>query len=524
MLGGPRVRDPAASPAGGANAPAGSRRARDPSAVGETGPAAGDDIRREWLGAVERHIAAPDGPDDDRFWSRRLDTLSLDEIRAIQTEKLRVAVRYCYETIPFYRRTFDRIGLDPRDIRSLDDLTLIPITTKLQMAEDAAERPPWGTYTAVDDALWRERGWQTFATSGTTRTPRVFRYTSFDRGIWAWANARAMWAMGFRPARDTAMICFGYGPHVWLWGVHYGLNLMNIPIITAGGLSTSMRARFIDQYRPTILACTPSYALYLANVMREMDLDPKDSSVRYLFCAGEPGFSVPSTRRRLEETWQAELHEFYGCTEAAPCAGAFTCTSVAGQKEGPTGPHLFEDLFIWEAVDPETMAPVAEGERGVSVVTNLMSEASPQLRFLIGDFTTFTRDPCECGRTHLRARGGFVGRADDMLTVRGVTLFPSIVEDAIRGVPGVGDEFEIVLTKEHDLDVLTLRVESRADLDPDRDDLARRIEREVRSRCELRPVVEVLENGTLPPTERKARRVKDLRGGDGMSADGHRSG
>lgn len=472
-------------------------------------------VHEEWLEVIERHLAAPDGPDDDQFWSRQLETLSQDEVRAIQTEKLRVAVRYCYERIPFYGRKFDEIGLGPEDIKSLDDLTLIPITTKQEMAKDIGETPPWGTYSAVDDRMWLEHGWQTFATSGTTGAPRLFRYTNFDRRVWAWANARAMWAMGFRPDRDVAMICFGYGPHVWLWGVHYGLNLMKIPIITAGGLDTSMRARFIDQYKPTILACTPSYALYLAHVMREMDLEPEESSIRYLFCAGEPGFSVPATRRRLEETWQAELHEFYGCTEAVPCAGGFTCAPVAGQKEGPAGTHLTEDLHIWELVDPETMAPVGDGETGISVVTNLMSEGSPQLRFLIGDFATFTRDSCECGRTHLRTESGFLGRADDMLNVRGVTVFPSSIEDAIRRVPRVGDEFEIVLTNERDLDVLTLRIEAQPDVPgPDYEDLANRIEREVRSRCELRAVVEVLKPGSLPPTELKARRVTDMRAGN----------
>jgi phenylacetate-CoA ligase len=144
-----------------------------------------------------------------------------------------------------------------------------------------------------------------------------------------------MWAMGFRPGRDVALLAFGYGPHVWLWGVHYAFNLMGIPILTAGGLDTSARARFIDQYRPTILACTPSYALRLGTVMQEMGLDPAGSSVRYLFCAGEPGYSVPATRRRLEALWDAELHEFYGCTEAAPAAGGYACYAMAAQGAVP---------------------------------------------------------------------------------------------------------------------------------------------------------------------------------------------
>lgn len=476
-------------------------------------------IRREWLETIARHRPNPDRPADDRFWAGSLERISRGELRAIQSEKLRVAVRYAYACIPFYRRKFDRIGLRPEDVRGVEDLGRIPLTTKQEMAEDLEASPPWGTYTAVDDRRWVEAGWQVFASSGTTARARAFRYTAFDRDTWAWHDARAMWAMGFRPGSDSALLAFGYGPHVWLWGVHYALNLMRIPIVTAGGLDSRTRARFIDQFRPTILACTPSYALYLGSLLLEMGLDPAASSVRFLCCAGEPGFSVPATRRMLEEMWNAELHEFYGCTEAAPCAGGHTCAAVARRKDGSVSTHLMEDGQIWETVDPERLEPLDPGTRGLSVVTNLCSEASPQLRFLVGDFTTLTEEPCECGRTHARALGGFLGRADDMLNVRGVTLFPSSVEDAVRRVPEAGSEFEIVVTTERSLDVLTVRIEPRADLASARHaELGRRIESEVVACCELRPVVEVVTPGTLPRTEFKAKRVRDLRGPSGAYA------
>lgn len=471
-----------------------------------------EEARHHWLSTVERYRRAPHEPDDERMWSRSLETAGRDELRAIQDEKLRAVVAYAYECIPFYRRRFDAIGLSPADIGSVDDLTLIPLTTKQDMAADLAEHPPWGSYTAVDDAVWADRGWQTFLTSGTTTGPRAFRYTAFDRRTWEWANARAMWAMGFRPGRDVAMIAFGYGPHVWLWGVHYAMNLMGIPIVTAGGLSSEMRARLIESARPTILAATPSYALYLATLMREMGIDPAGSSVQQLFCAGEPGLSVPATRARLERVWGASLHEFYGCTEAAPTAGAFTCAAITADKGATVSMHVADDTHIWEVIDPATGQPVADGERGISVVTNLLSEASPQLRFVVGDYTALTREACGCGRTSTRALGGFAGRADDMLNVRGVTLFPVSVEDAVRSVAGLGDEFAIEITTENELDVLTVRVEAMPG--GDEQVLAADVEREVRARCELRPVVEVLAYGTLPPTERKARRVTDLRTAD----------
>lgn len=469
--------------------------------------------REAWLNAVRRFQRNPDAPASDAAWSPELDLASADELRAIQSEKLVLAVRFAYDCIPFYRRKLDRIGLEPGDVRGLEDLGKIPITTKQEMADDVAEHPPWGTFTSVDDRLWLESGWQMFASSGTTARPRTFRYTEFDRRMWAWSDARAMWAMGFRPGRDSALIAFGYGPHVWLWGVHYALNLMGIPIVTGGGLDTRTRARFIAEYGPTILCATPSYALRLGGVMRELGIDPAATAVRFLFCAGEPGYGIPSTRDRLERMWSAELHEFYGCTEAAPSAGGYTCTALAAEKQGAPATHLMADTQIWETIDPETLEPVPAGARGLSVATNLVSEASPQLRFLVGDFTVLEEGRCACGRSHPRARGGFAGRADDMLNVRGVTLFPSSIEDAVRRVPEAGDEFQIMVTRERELDELTVRIEPAPGIGEARyEEVRRRVESEIVARCELRPTVEIVAPGTLPKTEFKAKRVRDLRG------------
>src|SRR5262245_47552148 len=245
------------------------------------------DIRAEWLAVLERHRGGTWArPDGHRYWSERLDTASRDELQAIQSEKLRVAVRYAYACIPFYRRKFDAIGLHPADIGSVDDLQKVPITTKQEMADDIAAHPPWGTYTAVDDATWRESGWQIFASSGTTARPRVFRYTAFDRSLWSWANARAMWAMGLRPGRDSALLAFGYGPHVWLWGVHYALNLMGIPIVTAGGLDPRAPAPLVPEYPPPPPARPPPPALLPRDLIGGLRPRPPARPGRAPFCAG----------------------------------------------------------------------------------------------------------------------------------------------------------------------------------------------------------------------------------------------
>jgi len=206
------------------------------------------------------------------------------------------------------------------------------------------------------------------------------------------------------------------------------------------------------------------------------------------------------------------MHEFYGCTEAAPSAGAHSCHVVAAKKSGMVSTHVMPDTHIWETVEPGTYKSLPYGQRGLSLVTNLCSESSPQLRFLVGDYTTFTWEPCECGRTSPRTVGGFLGRADDMLNVRGVTLFPSAVEDAVRRVSGIGEEFQIIVTREQELDVLTVQVEPHPTLGKEQHpEILRLVEREIISRCELRPVVQLVPSGSLPKTEFKAKRVKDLR-------------
>lgn len=465
--------------------------------------------RQTWLETLERFRHDRDAPGSERYWSPRLDTASRDELRAIQEAKLAAAVPFLYENSPFYRRRFDRLGLVPGDIRGLDDLVArFPVVDKLEMGEDARQHPPYGTYTAMSDAVWAERGWMMFSSSGSTGIPRVFRYSQIDRELWAWSNARALHAMDFRKG-DTVFMITGYGPHVWAWGVQVALFKMGLPTIPGGGMDAKARAGIVQRFKPTILLCTPSYALHLGRVMQEMGADPRASAVRTLFIAGEPGMSVPATRERIQELWGARMVEFYGCTEAAPSAGGYSCP--ASHADGsPVATHLMEDTQIWETVDPVSRAPLDDGERGLTVCTNLNSEASPQLRFLVGDYATLDRTPCACGRSHVRAIGSFSGRSDDLINLRGIKMFPVQIEEAVRSVAGTGDEFEIVLaSNDEGMDVMTVRVEHVDFIEGE--SLSRRIAGAIRSHCEVRVDVEVLRPGTLPKTEFKAKRVKDQR-------------
>jgi len=303
------------------------------------------------------------------------------------------------------------------------------VADKSEMTRDVEASPPYGHFTTMGEDIWQSRGWMLFSTSGTTGTPRIFRYSQIDREYWAWSNARAMHAMGFTPA-DTVFMMTGYGPHVWAWGVQMGLAKMGIGLLPGGGMDGAMRAGIVERFKPTVLCCTPSYALYLGRVMQDLGRDPATSSVTKLFCAGEPSMAIGPTREKLEDLWGARLVEFYGCTEAAPQAGGYACEATGG--EDGYFLHLMEDLQVWETVDPETLETTAPGQRGLSVCTNLISESSPQLRFLVGDFTTLNHETCACGRSHARAMGCFQGRADDLINLRGIKFFPTQIEKAVR--------------------------------------------------------------------------------------------
>lgn len=463
-----------------------------------------EQTRASWLNVLEKHRHNFEGPENDAYWSPKLDTASRDELTAIQNDKLAAVTPFLYENSPFYRARFDRLGLAPTDIASVDDLHKWPVLDKSEMMEDAAANPPYGTYTTIDDDAWQQRGWMLFSSSGSTGVPRVFRYTHVDREYWEWSNARAMWAMNIRPG-DVMLPISGFGPHVFVWGATVAADRLGLAVIPGGGMDAKARAGIIDRFNPTVIACTPSYALHLGRVMQEMGLDPAKSSVKTVFVGGEPAMGIDRTRERIEDLWGARLAEFYGCTEVSPHAGGFTC-EYSGTSD-PVFTHLSEDIQIWELVDPDTMETVPDGDRGLTVCTSLNSESSPQLRFLVGDYTTYNRETCACGRNHVRAMESFTGRADDLINLRGIKFFPSQIEQAVRAVDGIGDEFEIVLTTdEGGLPVMDVRVEHA-----DGAAIADNVAAEIRTRCEVRASVEVLTPGTLPKTEFKAKRVRDER-------------
>ncbi len=462
-----------------------------------------ESTRTAWREVLDKYHEDRSAAHSPQYWSP-MDTWSRERIREVQDEKIAAVAPFLYENSAFYRARFDRLGVAPTDIRSVDTMIANwPVVTKQEMMADAAEHPPYGTYSTCGQAEWDDRGWMLFSSSGSTGVPRVFRYTQVDLTLWEQANARALYSGGLRTG-DAAFVMGGFGPHVFAWGVQYALRKMGIPVIPGGGMDGKARAAIIQRFQPRVLVCTPSYALYLARTMQAQGVDPAETSVRWIVQGGEPFSGVPGTMTRIQELWDATAVEFYGCTEASPHCGGYSC------PEYQSGPepfiHFLDDIQVWESVDPDTLAPVAAGVRGISVCTNLNSESAAQLRFLVGDYTRLSDAPCACGRHHLKGIGCMTGRADDLINLRGIKFFPMQIEEVVRSIPGTGDEFQIRLTTQPDgLDVMTVIVEH------DDPAVAETIAREVRSRCEVRSTVEVVAPDTLPKTEMKAKRVVDER-------------
>ncbi|HPD93153.1 MAG: AMP-binding protein [Rhodobacter sp.] len=463
-----------------------------------------DATRTAWKSVLATHHEDRGAPVSADYWSDK-DTWSRDRIRAVQDEKIAAVAPFLYENSAFYRRRFDRLGVAPTDLDSVETmLANWPVVTKHEMMEDATAHPPYGTYTTCGTAEWGDRGWMLFSSSGSTGVPRVFRYTHFDRQYWEQANARALYSGGLRKG-DSGLPMTGFGPHVFAWGVQYTLARMGLPVIPGGGMDGPARAALIERFKPTTLICTPSYLLYLGRTMQDMGQDPARTSVRWLVTGGEPFSGVEGTLARIQDLWGAKSLEFYGCTEASPHCGGYSCPEY---QEGDTPfIHLMEDIQVWETVDPDTLTPVPDGARGLTVCTNLNSESSAQLRFLVGDYTRLSRAPCACGRNHVKAMGCLTGRSDDLINLRGIKFFPVQIEEAVRAIAGTGDEFQIRLsTRDDGLDVMTVVVE-HTDAG-----VADAVTREIRSRCEVRCTVAVVAPDTLPKTEMKARRVFDQRG------------
>ena len=426
-----------------------------------------------------------------QFFDREIETAPPELIASRQLDRVRTVLARALDRSNFYGSKLRAAGLQsPWDIRSLEDLRKLPFTTKVELAEDHEANPPFGS--RLTEPI--ENYCRLHQTSGTTGKPLRIIDTaeSWDWFVKGWGYIYA--AAGVGPS-DKVFLAFSFGPFIGFWSGFEGARHVGALQIAGGGQTTEQRIQQIFELGATVLICTPTYALRMAEVAEEMRVDLPSSPIRLAIHAGEPGASIPSTRARLEQSWGMEVFDHPGMTEVG--AWGFECTEHAGV-------HLNEGEFFFEVIDPETGQ---HGDTGELVITNLGRLANPAIRYRTGDRVRLIREVCGCGRTFPRLEGGVVGRIDDMLIVRGINVFQSAIENIVRRFDGVA-EFVVEVYREHEMDELEIRVEAPS---ANGADLARAIETEVHVDMGFRPRVKIAPAGTLPRFELKARRVFDRR-------------
>ncbi len=374
------------------------------------------------------------------MYQPEIETMSREEIRALQLTKLQRQVAMIYDKVAWYREKMDAMGVKPSDIRSLDDVRRLPFTDKTALRDTF----PYGLF-----AIPLEEVIELHASSGTTGKPIVVGYNRHDMDIWSECIARLATMAGVKPG-DRAQMAFGYGMFTGGFGLHYGLQKLGCMMIPAGSGNTERHLQMIEDYGSTVLIATPSYALHMCEVGEKAGFDWASSSLRIGLFGGEP--CTPQLKHEIETRMHITCTDNYGLTEVMGPGVSGECLSCRDMQ------HIAEDHFLAEVVDPETGEPVAEGQEGELVLTPLDKQAIPVLRYRTHDLTYLTSEKCECGRTHVRMKK-VRKRSDDMLIIRGTNVFPSQVEDILSGIDGVTPHYRIEVDNETGLDRMRIKVE-----------------------------------------------------------------
>jgi len=429
------------------------------------------------------------------IWDRAKETMDREALASLQLERLKATVARCHEAVPFYRLRLDAAGVDPHDIRSLDDLHRLPFTTK----DDFRDNYPFGLFAVPQSAIVRVH-----SSSGTTGKPVVGGYTKADLEMWSELIARIVTAAGVT-RDDVAQVSFGYGMFTGGFGLHAGLEKVGATVVPHSAGNTARQIQFMQDFGTTVLIATPSYALYIGEVVRDQGVDLASLKLRLGLFGAEA--CSDEMRAQIEARLPIRATDNYGLTEVIG-------PGVAGECECRCGQHVNEDHFIVECLDPASGEPVGEGEIGELVFTSLTKEALPVLRYRTRDLCTVSTERCECGRTTARL-GKFRGRTDDMFIIRGVNVFPSTIESVLLQIEGIQPHYVIVLGREHGQDTFEVQVEvTEALFNGWMDDLRafeRRVSEQLRSVLLVRPKVRLVEPGSLERTTGKARRVVDKR-------------
>lgn len=430
------------------------------------------------------------------MWNGEIETLCREQMREIQTERLRRVVRRCYENVPHYREAFDSQGIHPNDIRSLDDLVKLPFTYK----NDLRDHYPFDLLAAPNRDIVRIH-----ASSGTTGKPIAVGYTHADIELWAECVARSLACAGVT-SEDIIQIAYGYGLFTGGLGLHYGAEKLGATVVPISGGNTKRQVMLMRDFGVTTLACTPSFAAYLGEEMKDSGIPEDEFKLRIGIFGAEPWSQ--NMRRDIEAKLNLCAIDIYGLTEILGPGVSCECPYQCGL-------HVFEDHFLPEIIDPETGEPLPEGEIGELVFTTLTKEAAPVIRFRTRDLSRLYYEPCACGRTLVRMER-IMGRTDDMLIIRGVNVFPSQVEAVLLSVGDVDPHYQLIADRSsRHMDDLEIRVEMSEALFKDEirriEDVEIHIRKEIESTLGISVKVKLVEPKTLPRSEGKAKRVVDRR-------------
>ncbi|WP_432736182.1 phenylacetate--CoA ligase family protein [Maridesulfovibrio sp. FT414] len=422
------------------------------------------------------------------------ETLERNELEKLQVERLKKTIEQAANS-PYYSEVFKKNNIDPSIIKSADDIKKLPFTSK----DDLRSQYPYGLLTKPIDEFVRLH-----ASSGTTGTPTAVFYTQKDLDTWADLMARSMYAVGLRRS-DVLQNMSGYGLFTGGLGIHYGSERLGCLTVPAGAGNTKRQIKLIRDFNVTAMHIIPSFALYFAAKVREEGFDPADMPWRIALIGAEP--HTEHTRRKIEEMMHIKAYNSYGLSEMNGPGVAFECTEQDGM-------HVWEDSYIAEIIDPETGEHVAEGEIGELVMTTLTREGMPIIRYRTRDLTRFLPGECKCGRTSRRI-DRIMGRADDMLILKGVNIYPMQIEKIIMGIPEVGHNYVIELFKEGLMDQIRVKVEIKEEFFVEDmralQGIQKKISSMLRDEILITPRVELVQHNSIPKTEGKAKRVVDLR-------------
>ncbi|MDI9605744.1 MAG: phenylacetate--CoA ligase [Bacteroidota bacterium] len=431
----------------------------------------------------------------NKIWNPERECADREEMRQLQSKQLAAMIERMYYNVPFYRNKLKEMGIEPGDIRSVDQLKALPFTTK----DDLRENYPFGLFAVPQTDVVRIH-----ASSGTTGKPTVVGYTQRDIETWAEVVARGLVMAGVNED-DTIQVSYGYGPFTGGLGIHYGAEKVGATVIPISSGNTRKQLQFMTDFNASVLACTPSYAAHLGESILKEGISPEKVKLRTGVFGAEPWSN--ELRREIERLLHITAYDIYGLSEVMGPGVSMEC-------ECQQGNHIFEDHFIPEVVDPETLEVLPDGEIGELVFTTVTKEAMPLLRYRTRDLTRLCREKCDCGRTLTRMEK-CLGRTDDMLIIRGVNVFPSQVEAVLMSMSEASPHYQLVIRRENNLDTLEVKVEidekNWSDSIRVLEGIRKRIEVNIKSMLGITAIIKLVEPNSIQRSEGKAQRIIDLR-------------